>query len=123
MTTARLIDEANRLAFLGLYLDSWEVLESLPPADQLDSAAMAVRLKACTELGCWELGQDVARGMVPCDTPCQRQAVGRFHLAHAIALCHSGEVAAARAAILALTRVWPEGRAEALDCSLLAVVW
>ena len=47
MTTARLIDEADGLAFLGLYVDAWEVLESLPPADRVRPAVLAVRLIVC----------------------------------------------------------------------------
>ena len=41
---ARLINEADGLASLGLHEDAWEVLESLPPADRVLPAALAVRL-------------------------------------------------------------------------------
>ncbi len=47
ITTARLIDEAEGLAFLGLYVDAWEVLESLSPADRGRPAVLAVRLMVC----------------------------------------------------------------------------
>ncbi len=40
MTAARLIDEADGLASLGLYGDAWEVLESLPPADRRRPAVL-----------------------------------------------------------------------------------
>ena len=123
MTTAWAIDEAKRLAGLGLFVDSWEVLEGLPPAEWSGPAVRVVRLDICKELGCWELGQDVARGISPWDTLCHREAAGKFHLVHAIELCLSGDVAGARAAVRALTTVWPDGRAEALDSDALTVIW
>ena len=36
-----------------------------------------------------------------------REAAGRFHLGHAIALCAAGEVQLARGAFEALSAVWP----------------
>jgi hypothetical protein len=47
ITTARLIDEAEGLTFLGLYGDAWEVLESLPPADRVRPAVLAIHLMVC----------------------------------------------------------------------------
>lgn len=123
MTTDRLIDEADRLASLGLYLDSWEVLETLQPEEQLLPAVMMLRLQICTVLGCWEPGQEVARGIGPWDPPYHREAAGKFHLAHAIALCAAGDIAAARTALKALTMVWPEGREVALDSDALMAAW
>ncbi len=52
-----------------------------------------------------------------------REAAGRFHLGHATALCAAGEALRARAAVGALSVVWPEGRALVLDCDALAAVW
>jgi hypothetical protein len=45
-----------------------------------------------------------------------REAAGRFHCGHAIALCAAGEVQLARAVVKALSVVWPQGRALVLDC-------
>jgi hypothetical protein len=134
MTTARLIDEAEGLAFLGLYVDAWEVLESLPPADRVRPAVLAVRLVICLGMARWELGQEVVRCIGAEDEAGHREAAGRFHLGHAIALCAAGEVQLARAAVGALSVrcrcavgalsvVWPEGRALVLDCDVLAAVW
>ena len=123
MTTARVIDEAKRLAGLGLFGDSWEVLERLSPAEWSGPAVRVVRLEICKKLGCWELGQDVARGISHWDTLCHREAAGEFHLAHAIELCRSGDVAGARAAVRALTMVWPDGREVAFDSEALALLW
>jgi hypothetical protein len=51
------------------------------------------------------------------------RAAGRFHPGHAVALCAAGEVQWARAAVKALSAVWPEGRVLALDCEAMAAVW
>ncbi len=123
MTTARLIDEAEGLAFLGLYVDAWEVLESLPPADRVRPAVLAIRLVICLGMARWELGQEVAHCIGADDEASHREAAGRFHLGHAIALCAAGEVQLARGAVGALSVVWPEGRALVLDCDALAAVW
>ncbi len=106
MTTARLIDEAEGLAFLGLYVDAWEVLESLPPADRVRPAVLAIRLMVCLGTARWELGQEVARCIGADDEASHREAAGRFHLGHAIALCAAGEVQLARGAVGALSVVW-----------------
>jgi hypothetical protein len=123
MTAARLIGEADGLASLGLYGDAWEVLETLPPAERVRPAVLAVRLMVCQGLARWELGQEIARHIGPSDAPRHREAAGRFHLGHATALCAAGEVLRARAAVGALAIVWPEGRALALDSDALAAVW
>ena len=70
----------------------------------------------------WELGQEVARYIGPDDDSRHREAAGRFHLGHAIALCAAGEVLRARAAVGALAIVWPEERALARDSDALAAV-
>ena len=44
MAAARLIEEADGLASLGLYGEAWEVLETLPPADRVRPAVLAIRL-------------------------------------------------------------------------------
>jgi hypothetical protein len=47
----------------------------------------------------WELGQEIVRYIGPNDEAKQREAIGRFHLGHAIALCSAGEVQPAPAAL------------------------
>lgn len=115
--------QAEGFAELGLYDFAWEVLETLPPADRVRPAVLAVRLMVCLGMARWELGQEVARYIGPEDDSRHREAAGRFHLGHAIALCAAGEVLRARAAVGALAVVWPEGRALALDSAPLAAVW
>ena len=99
------------------------MLETLPPADRVRPAVLAVRLMVCQGLARWELGQEVARYIGPDDDSMHREAAGRFHLGHAIALCAAGDVVAARAAVGALAVVWPEGRALALDSDALEAIW
>ena len=123
MTEGRIIDEADGLASLGLYGDAREVLETLPPAHRVRPAVLAVRLMICQGLARWELGAEVARYIGPGDAARQREAAGRFHLGHAIALCAAGDVLRARAAVAALSAVWPEERALTLDSEALAAVW
>jgi hypothetical protein len=101
-------------------VEAWEVLESPPPADRVRPSVLAVRLVICLGTARWELGQEVARCIGADDEASHREAAGRFHLGHAIALCAAGEVQLARGA---LSVVWPEGRALVLDCDALAAVW
>jgi hypothetical protein len=77
----------------------------------------------CTGLKRWELGSEVARVISPSHPLPVRESAGQFHLAHAAALCGSGDVYKARAAVAALARVWSEGRALALDSVAVAAVW
>ena len=53
MTTALPVDTADGLITLGLHLDAWEILESLPPADRLVPPVLALRLVICRELQMW----------------------------------------------------------------------
>lgn len=39
-----------------------------------------------------------------------RESAGQFHIGHAVALCASGDIEGAKAAVKALSIVWPEGR-------------
>jgi hypothetical protein len=119
----RLINEAEGLAFLGLYLDAWEALEELPSSCRLRPAVLAVRLMICTGLERWELGSEVARVIPPSYWWQVREAAGPFHLAHAVALCGAGDVSGTRVAVGALAIIWPEGRRLALQSKDLEAVW
>ena len=83
--------------------------KSLPASERLRPVVLQVRLMFCTGFERWEMGSEVARVIAPSYRPEVREAAGRFHLAHAVALCGAGDVAAARAAVGALAIVWPEG--------------
>lgn len=86
-------------------------------------AVLQVRLMVCTGLERLELGSEVARVIPPIYRLEVREAAGRFHLAHAQALCGVGDIVGARAAVAALSAVWPERRELALDSKALEPVW
>lgn len=123
MTAARLIDEAEGLAFLGLYEDAWGVLDNLLLPDQVKPAVRAVRVMICQGWKRWELGTELARQIGPTEELQHREAVGRFHLAHALAQCAAGDLMRARTAVWAMALVWPEGRELARDSQALAAMW
>jgi hypothetical protein len=52
-----------------------------------------------------------------------REAAGRFHLGHAIALCAAGEALRARGAVGGTGDSLAARKALALDCEALAAVW
>ena len=81
--------------------------------------SLQVRLMVCTGLERWELGSEVARVIPPSYWLPVREAAGRFYLGHAVALCGSGDVSGARAAVGALAVVWSEGRALVVDSKRL----
>ena len=123
MESARIIALADGFASLGLYEDAWEALESLPASERLRPAVLRVRLMICAGLERWELGREIALVIASSYRLEVREAAGRFHLAHAIALCALQDIAGARGVLNALSSVWPEGRLLALESKALEVVW
>ena len=121
--TERTIAEAEGLAFLGLYVESWEAVETQPSSVRLFPEVLAVRLLICAGLPRFELGREIARIVGPGSAEGIREAAGRFRLADALALCAAGDMDGARAAVAAMAVVWPEGRALALDAPGLAGLW
>ena len=59
------IAKAEGLAFLGLYVESWEVVETLPSSARLLPEVLAVRLLICAGLPRFELGREIARIVGP----------------------------------------------------------
>ena len=111
---AQTIAAADGYAYLGLCDEAWELLESLPPDIRAESRVFAVRLVVCVHLQRWEMGMLLARCIGSENPLNEREAAGRFRLAHAAALCASGDVPAARESIARMSNVWPEGRETAL---------
>ena len=122
-TIARQILIAEGFVLLDMLVDSWDALEVLPPSSRTLPEALQVRLMICTKLDHWEMGKEIAASIRPGHNYEVREAAGQFHLGHAIALCAAGDVPGARAAVRALSTVWPEGRALALDSDALTAVW
>lgn len=119
----RTISEARGYAELGLFVDAWDLIESLPPERRVDLGALAVRLLVCAGQGKWEMGAEIVRLIGPGHPLEIREAAGRFHLANARGLCSAGNVDAARQAVKSLAALWPEGRELALCCADLEPLW
>lgn len=109
MSALRIIREADQQAGAGLFLDAWEVLDTLPPRCRQLPAALRVRLLICTGLGRWRVGAGIAAKIAPDENPAVREAAGRFHLAHALFMLADQNHGGAIAALQACRAVWPEG--------------
>lgn len=71
----------------------------------------------------WGLTAELVRLIIPENEYDHREAAGRFHLARACDLCVAGDVEGARAAVAALSTVWPAGRLLVLVEKRLAELW
>lgn len=109
MDHLKIINEADGLSSLGLHEDAWEVLEGLPPLLKLRPEVLRVRLMICGGLGRWEMGGEIAKLASPDSPPAFKEEAGRFHLAHAKALCAAGNFDAARQSVMVLAWLWPSG--------------
>lgn len=105
----RIIREADQRAGAGLFLDAWEVLETLPPRCRQLPAALRVRLLICTGLARWRVGAAIAAKIAPDEALAVREAAGKFYLAHAQAMLADQHVSGAVEAVKACRAVWPEG--------------
>ncbi|MES2469440.1 MAG: hypothetical protein V4675_19200 [Verrucomicrobiota bacterium] len=114
---------AEGFVLLGMLVDAWDTLEELPASCRALPEALKVRLMICTRLDHWEMGKEIAGVINPEHDYEVREAAGRFHLDHAIALCAAGNVPEARAALTRLAVAWPEGRALVMDSEGLKEVW
>lgn len=119
----RAVEQARGYADLGMCVEAWDALESLPAEDRALPAALAVRLLVCVGLQRWEMGAEIVKRFGPYDPLPQREAAGRFYLAHAEALCAGGNIEAAKQELRMLSGWWPEGREMALSSKALAPIW
>ncbi len=55
------IQEAEGTASLGLWVEAWDLLETLPPHVRVNEEALAVRLRICTGLQRGEMGRVICR--------------------------------------------------------------
>jgi len=114
---------AEGFVLLGTIVEAWDTLEELPASFRTLPEVLKVRLMICTRLDHWEMGKVIAEVINSGHEYEVREAAGRFHLDHAIALSAAGDVPGARAAVGALAIVWPEGRVLARVSKALAAVW
>jgi hypothetical protein len=120
---SRMIRAAEGFAFLGLWADAWDALESLPAAKRAQPAVYAVRLTRCTHLKKWELGNELVPTIHHGCLLKEREAAGKFLLAYAGAQCSAGDISGARESVSALAAVWPEGRDRAIVARALDRLW
>src|SRR5688572_7465095 len=108
----RAVEQARGYADLGMFVEAWDAVESLPAVDRALPAVLAVRLLVCAGLHRWEMGAEIVRRFSPGLPLDLREAAGRYHLARAESLCAAGSTAAAKETVRELSIVWPEGRLE-----------
>ena len=123
MISKIIIEEANRLASLGLYEEAWRTLDTLPQILSKQLAALALRLRLCVELKKWGMGVEIAANFDRSSLKEHREAAGRFHLAHAVIACKAGDLDKAKLAVRLLSKIWPEGREIGLREECLADIW
>jgi hypothetical protein len=97
MEIDQVLDEAEGLAAMGLFEDSWDALESLPPEVKVTRRVLGLRLTCCARLGAWELGTEIASRLLRCG--CGSGHVADFFVAHAADLSRAGSFNQARAAL------------------------
>lgn len=122
MVPQELIDAEAKL-LLGLHDEAWELIETLPEGIEETPRVVVVKLMICEARGDWEAGEKLAGGVTSQHSVNERQAAGRFLLALAMAKRNAGNFKAARAAVVTLCRVWPEGKHLALGSRDLSVLW
>jgi hypothetical protein len=102
---------------LGMFEEAWNETEELPPIDRTEPLVLELRLRILTALSQWELGESVAKILIP--SPVEpdkcRETCARFHHARARYLCETGDNEAARLAMRAASDAWPEIRMELVD--------
>jgi hypothetical protein len=115
--------EAEAKLLLGRYDEAWDLVNDLPPGVEDAPRAIVVKLMICESRENWDEGEKLAAGITIKCTLSERQAAGRFLFSLAMARCQAGNHKGARAAVVALCRVWPEGKSIALGSKELAVLW
>ena len=119
----RIIREASGFADLGMHPEAWELIETLPPGSRFDQRAVAVRLMVCTGLKKWEMGLELCNFARDSREMVMRKTAGQFFLAYAESLCGASDPDTARAFVIELARVWPEGRELVLASKALRKLW
>jgi hypothetical protein len=122
---AQTVKRAEGFAMLGMHVDAWEEIETLPPDSgvRLQPAVIAVRLKACTGLRKWEIGLVFCKCAEDSRDPGLHEAAGRFYLSLAECLTAERELGTARKYIALMSAIWPDGRDLALESKALRPLW
>jgi lipopolysaccharide biosynthesis regulator YciM len=113
------VDQAEGFAELGLFQDAWDALEALPAEGRGLPAALRVRLACCPTLKAWNAGIHIADFLKDGNEP-DRKAAAKFFLELALKWVGEGDAYAAREAIKAAAKSWPDCRATILDDPILS---
>lgn len=108
------VTEAEGLAELGLCQDAWDALEALPAQQRGLPDALRVRLACCPSLKAWDVGIHMADFLKDGNEP-DRKASAKFFLELALKWVGEGDAYAAREAIRAAAKAWPDCRATILE--------
>lgn len=102
---------------LGMFEEAWNATEDLPPIDRVEPLVLELRLRVCTALSQWELGEHIANVLVSSAIEPEkcREACARFYHARARFLCETGDNEGARLAMRAASDAWPDIRLELVD--------
>ena len=120
----RILTEAQGYLELGMAVEAWEALETLPLTGcRLCPGVLAVRLLVCARLRMWERGDNYLRFVSPEHPDWLRSAAGAYHIARAAQLCLTGQYAAARNVVGELSALYPEGRDLVTECKTLEAMW
>jgi hypothetical protein len=119
----RTILAADCYAYLGRSMDAWALLASLPPDVCSQPRVIAVKLVVCALEQKWRMGAELAKVIGSGDSLREREAAGRFRMAHATFLCARGDMEGAGECIAQMSGIWPEGQEEAKRDHGLAALW
>ncbi|MEM6820313.1 MAG: hypothetical protein AAF558_00030 [Verrucomicrobiota bacterium] len=115
-----LIRTATGYFELGMFSDSWEIIESLPPEEKTTAPVLDLRLRILSALSEWDLGEEIAKILVHAGNE-ERKTVARFHHARGRAMWQSGDCAGARDRFRLAVEAWREVREEFSDDDLAAL--
>ena len=110
------LQRAEGFLELGMHLDAWKATEELPPAERGLPATIALRVRICTALANWEMGDTLAAVLRDSPEDAHRETVARFHHAHAKRHCRDGRFDTAKEQVALAVDAWPEIRGMLLPC-------
>ncbi|MDA7922794.1 hypothetical protein N9B73_13690 [Verrucomicrobiales bacterium] len=96
------LESATGYSELGMFLDAWDLIESIPPEEKTKAPTLDLRLQILTALSQWDLGEHLAELLLYAGES-ESKTVARFHYARARAFYEMGEYQKARESLKALS--------------------